>query len=144
MALSRRPLRSINRTLVEIKEPFIFDPPKKVYPLQFKFFKVEITASDKLDDIRIFFKPNIPENVKVMVFASYQMKMGMNSTKKHFYRKIAVIDSTFKSGSSLLEHYMYAYQDYRFSTAKIAFRFVPVSKLSGLRSIPIELIQTAI
>ena len=133
--------RKINRNLIEINEPVTLDAPKKTYPKQFKSIDVEISASQKLENIRIFFKPAIPQNTKFIIYASPQMAYGRFSTKKSFYRKIAVIDSTFHSGYSILNEYMSAYKDSPYGTFKIAFRFRPVSKISGLDADKVSFIR---
>ena len=133
--------KKVNRNLIEIGEPPIFDAPKKVYPKQFNYVDVDIYAVDKIDDLILNFKPAIHKDTKIIISASSSQNYGRNSPKKHIYKQIAVIDSNFKSGSSFLEAYLSVYKDNRKDTFKIAFSFRPVSRISGLSVPPVSFMQ---
>jgi hypothetical protein len=133
--------RKINRNRWEVNEPFIFNPPKKIYPNQFTSIDFEIIASDKIDDLKVYFKPKIEKGTKIMVFVSRMLKYGENSSKKSFYKKIGWIDSNFKSGDSILDKYLSVYKLNTRNTFKLAFKFKPVSIISGLSLDPISFIR---
>ena len=132
--------RTVNRNLIEINEPITMTPPPKVYPELIDSLIVKITASSTLEDIQVFINTSIPQNTKYIIFASPNMSLGRNSTKKHFYKEIAVIDSSFISGTSFLKEYISAGLNFMPPTFKIAFRYRAVSTISGLSSTPREFI----
>lgn len=148
--------KKLNRNLVEIKEQPILIAPEKHLPLQFASVTTLITVTDMqtyqygvfydnnphtLEDIKVIFEPAIPEDNKVIVYASPMLKYGINSTKKHFYKIIAVIDSEFISGTSILPFYLKAYPNYLSGTFKIAFGFKHISRISGFPASTIQFIQ---
>ena len=133
--------KKVNRNLIEIGEPPIFDAPKKVYPKQFRTVDVDIYAVDKIDDLILHFTPAIHKDTKIIISASSSQNPGRNSPKKHVYKQIVVIDSNFKTGSSFLEAYLSVYKRNVKDTFRIAFSFRPVSKISGLSVESVSLMQ---
>ena len=135
--------RTINRNLIEINEPTTLIPPKKVYPDPIESFSVKITASKELEDIKVFLDTPVPQNTKVIIYASPEMGLGQNSTKKSFYKKVKVIDSTFLSGTSILNEYLALNILCPPHTFKFAFKFRAVSTISGLSEAPFSFIERA-
>ena len=131
-----------NRSLIEINQPVILDPPKNTNVQNFDTIDADIIVSGDLWDIKLHFKPLIKKNTKVIVFATAFLKPGVNSPKSNKYKEIAVLDSTFINGSSILEYYNKVFLYQSFKSFKIAFKFKPVSTLSGFRSPEIQLIES--
>ncbi len=125
--------KQVNRELVEINEPIIFKTPKKVFPKTIITPKFEILGDKKLDDIRLFFKHPIHKDTKYVIFATPMLKPGINSPKPSWYRKFAVIDSTFISGYSLLNEYLEVFKHTVSNSQRIGFKIKPVSILSGFK-----------
>ena len=131
--------KQVNNNLVGINEPHLLSPPKKVYPKEFESIEVKIisrtTNNDQLstnllEDIRVFFKPSVHKDTKVVVYATGILKGGVNKPKDSKYRRIAIMDSAFISGISLLSSYLSVFQVDNKYPVKIAFRFKPVSRIS--------------
>ena len=148
--------KSVNRNLIEINEPVLFDAPKMIYPKALKTIDVEIIerttnsphasggqiTTNYLDDIKLHFKPEIGKNVKYRVFATHMLRRTVYFVKPCWYRKIGVIDSNFISGSSILNEYNSIFKDIDIGTNRFGFLFIPTSTISGLTSTPIELLST--
>jgi hypothetical protein len=122
--------KQLNRQLVEINEPVIFTAPKKVFPKIIVSPEFEILGDKKLEDIRLFFKFPVHKDTKYIIFATPMLKSGINSPKPSWYRKIAVIDSAFLSGYSLLNEYLAVFITFG-NTHRIGFKIKPVSIISG-------------
>jgi hypothetical protein len=132
--------KMIARNMVEINEPVIYDAPEQVYPIPFKTVQVELIGSDTLEDIKLHFEPAISKNVKYKVFATAMLKRSLFFVKPCWYRKVAVIDSAFLSGSSVFKEYYAVFQNYGLEISRIDFKFIPVSTVSGLVSSEIEVL----
>lgn len=123
-----------NRSLLEISQPIILDPPKNTKVQALNSIDVDILISGNYYDIKLLIKPALNKNTKLLVFATAFIKPGINTPKSNKYKEIAVLDSTFISGSSILDYYnkVFLYQNY--NSFKIAFRFKAVSSISGFCS----------
>jgi hypothetical protein len=124
--------KQVNRQLVEINEPVILKAPKKVFPKDLIKPEFEIIKDGTLKDIRLHFNKPIHKDTKYIIFATPLMKYGRNSPKDSWFRTIAIIDSTFFSGYSLLNEYLTVFQFLMHDYYRISFRIKPVSKISGL------------
>ena len=86
-------------------------------------------------DIRLFFKPAISKNTRIIIFATRSLSNSLNYFRNNHFKKIGYIDSSFKSGDSIFSMYMSLpffkvnFKDN--SSFQIAFRLKPVSSLSG-------------
>ena len=143
--------KSVARNLIEINEPVIFDAPKKVYPKTLDNIDVEVIvrttnneqrSTTSLEDIKLHFDPAIDKNVKYKIFATPMLRRTMYFVKPCWYRKIAVIDSGFQSGSSIFNEYNSIFKGIDLGTYKFGFLFIPTSTISGFTASPIEILTT--
>ena len=155
----------INSNRLEINEPIILEPPQKVYPENFTSINVNIIHNSLLNtqyplpdtqnvlpdtqysipdtnDIRLSFDPEIHKDTKFIIYATSDLRPGVNSIKPCWYKKIAVIDSTFLSGFSIVNEYKAVFKFLSLKSNRIAFFFRPVSAMSGF-SLPGIEVKTA-
>jgi hypothetical protein len=122
-----------NSNLSEVGLPISFDPPEKFSVQSFKSFKVQIISDNDNSDILLFFKPAIAKDTRIMIFATKDLRNSINFYRQSRFKLIGFIDSSFKSGDSILSLYRsipnFNYKFY--DNFKIAFHFKPVSCSSG-------------
>jgi hypothetical protein len=134
----------VNRNLLEIGEPFLLNPPRKIYPEPLSNPDAELFANDKepitINDIKVYFDKPISKNTKYIIYATAHLRPGINVPKPGWYRKIKVIDSGFKSGSSIFYDYLSVFKKSIDGTFRIALLFKPVSRISGFDIEPDDMI----
>ena len=122
--------------------PILLAPPKTLSVQSFSSFKFEIITDNDNLDIRLFFKPAISENTRIIIFATTTLSNGVTYYRKNRFKKIGYIDSGFKSGDSIFSMYMSIPIFKTFfdpnNSFQIAFRLKPVSSLSGFSKDLIE------
>ena len=123
--------KHVNRYLFEINEPVIFVAPKKVLPKLIESPEIDLKVSERLDDLCLFFKKPIHKDTKYIIYATHPVNNGRNSPKDSWFKKFAVIDSTFLSGYSLINEYLAVHQSNIYPYYRIFFRIKPVSRISG-------------
>jgi hypothetical protein len=121
----------VNCNLLEINMPVILSPPEKVYPQQIESVDAEIFSVNGIDDIKLSFNPQIHNSTKIIVYSTYPLKPGVFKVKPCWYKKIAVLDSSFISGSSIIKDYKTVFPHYSLKSARIGILFRPVSAISG-------------
>jgi hypothetical protein len=133
--------RQVNRTRLEINEPVSLSAPDKIFPKMILIPRFDVFASKKLIDIRLRFKSAIPENTKIIVYATPMLKFGRNSPKPSQFRTIAILDFTFLSGFSLINEYLSVFPTDSVKSFRIAFKIKPVSCISGLSAPEFAVLQ---
>ena len=131
---------AFNFNLHEVGLPLMLDPPKKLSVQSFTSFKFEIIADNDDNDILLYFKPAINKDTRIMIFASSALRNSIFFFRDNRFKKIGYIDSSFKSGDSILSLYrsIPAF-NYDFAGSfKIAFRLKSVSCSSGFSGDMIE------
>jgi len=124
--------KTINRNLLEVGASPMLNPPKKIFPKIIEEVDIDIIINKKKVDIFLFFKPHIEKNSCIIVYATKPLTPGVNSPKPSLYKKIAVLDSSFISGNSVIKEYCKCFLINNFNFLKIGFRLKPISLLSGL------------
>lgn len=122
-----------NRFLLEIDEKIKLDAPKTHYVQNFKSCSVDIITEDNIiKDIRLFIKPSILKNTKLLIYATQPLKRGASRPDNKDFHKIGYLDSTFMSGGSILYLYNSLYSSYKLFINQIAFRFKPINLNTGI------------
>ena len=140
--LGREMFQRFNRNLIEIEENIQLEPPQNLKVQLFKTFSVELTqVGDEISDMKLFIKPRIEENTKILIFATYRIKSGRLYINPDKYKIIGYVDSDFVSGNSILPLYQSVYVSPKAEYFKIGFHIKPVNKLTGIPSKIIEYIS---
>ena len=131
-----------NFNFSELGLPLMFDPPKKLSVQSFNSFKIEIFTDNDNNDIRLFFKPAISEDTRIMIFATKFLSNSLSYFRDSLFKKIGYIDSGFKSGDSIISLYKSIpyFNCVLDGSFQIAFRLKPVSCSSGFSK---DLIKTS-
>ena len=114
----------LNKNLYEAGAPFMLDFPSGNLqaPQNFTHFEVQIVNTPSGIDFIMFFEPAISSNIKLSLFATAPVKNCESyGTTKRF--KIAVLDSSFLSGSSIKELYWKKYSQLPDTMSKIFFEY---------------------
>ncbi len=130
-----------NFNLKAIGIPIILDPPKIKTLQNISQFKLNISANnDGLESINLFFKPELNNDTRILIFATDYLKNCIFYFKDNKFRKIGYIDNTFKSGDSILSLYksVFNYKATMPKNFKIAFRFKVISAILGISAPVVE------
>ena len=124
---------SCNSNLRNVGLPVIFEAPHNIPPQSFSSFTIESSAENKLLKLNLFIEPEIQKDTRILIFATDHLKYSKRKFKNSWFRLIGYIDSTFKSGDSISSLYVTRFNNLSpVRDTKIAFRFRPVSVISGL------------
>ena len=127
----------LNRNLYEINEPIMRDCPSflNYEPQDFSSFEVRMVDTHSGKDLLLFLFPAINNNTKIKLFASKDVKTSEMYGTHRLY-KIAVLDSTFVSGSSIKDYYTEKYVNLPASNGKAFFDIRSTNINSGFTSLP--------
>ncbi len=130
-----------NFNLKSIGLPVNLDPPKNKSVQNIGQFKFTAFAENRnLEYIDFFFKPELDGDTRILIFATNFLKNSIFYFKDTWFRQIGYIDSSFKSGDSILKLYnsVFLTNTITPSNFKIAFRFKVISAISGISTPIIE------
>jgi hypothetical protein len=126
---------SCNSNLKEVGLPVILEAPHNIPPQSFSSFTIESSVENNLLNLNLFIEPEIEKDTRILIFATKHLKYGKRKFNDSWFRVIGYIDSTFKSGDSISSLYLNRINDLTpVTNTKIAFRFKPVSAISGMAS----------
>ncbi len=127
----------LNKNLSEVGEPLITDFPdiKYLQPQNISSFSVKMVNSNSGNDILLFFNPAINNKTKLSLFATMPLKLSLSYSTSHAY-KIAVLDSSFISGSSIKDFYLHKHKQLPDSMSKVFFEIKSANINSGFTSVP--------
>ena len=125
---------SCNSNLKEVGLPVIFDAPANIPPQTFDSFTLETSADNWILKLNLFIKPEIKEDTRILIFATDFLRNSKYYFKDTWFRVIGYINSSFKSGDSIVSIYQSRFENVLSTDYKIAFRLKPVSAISGISS----------
>ena len=132
MKTGRSFFNHVNRNLQEIEEPQIATAPDRIRPQFILDFGFEFVKKGKKKDIIVKFDPKIDDNTKIIIYATNSLMRGQHFVDNGWYKKIAVIDSEFMSGNSILAQYLRVFNDIEENMYKIQFKYREIHKKTGL------------
>jgi hypothetical protein len=132
----------LNRNLQEINEAMITTPPVMEPAQSFNTFSVDIDETPGSEDIKMSFDPAISTDTKVIVYATPILNRGAVSISPRWYRKIAVLDNTFLTGSSIKADYLSIFKTMPATGQRVGFKMKSVAKSSGKPEYPLEYVAT--
>ena len=100
----------LNRNLHEVKEPLMKDCPSSsnIQPQPVKSFRVEMVNTPSGIDLLLFINPSIKNKTKIILSATKPVRNSEQYGTHNTY-KIAVLDNSFTSGSSIKDFYLKKY-----------------------------------
>jgi len=128
----------LNKNLYEVGEPVLKDFPlgAKIDPQIFDLFSVTLVDTPTGKDMLLFLEPAINSNSKLSLFATMPVKSSeLYGTRRRY--KIAVLDSSFVSGSSIKDLYYNKFGQLPWSATKAFFEYKVTSLVNGFSSNPI-------
>ena len=127
----------LNKNLYEVGAPLMLDFPtgNLEEPQNFHHFEVQMVNTIPGIDLLMFIDPAINNNTKLSLFATLPVNNSESygSSKR---LKIAVLDSSFISGTSIKDLYWNKYFQFPGSTTKVFFEIKSVSLQSAFASVP--------
>jgi hypothetical protein len=129
---------SINRNLIEIGEPIKLRAPVYAYPQLMFLAKFEMVLKGKKLYIQVHLLNKIEEDTKVIVQATPSLINPSESVNPRLYRSITVLDSKFKSGSSIKKEYLKVFGKIGGVGEEFSFRYITVNKNSGVKGYPLS------
>lgn len=133
----------LKRNLQEIGEPLTNKVPLITSGAQFiPNFMVEIKKNKKKPNLKLYMGDNIDTNNKLIIYATHSVPGGICRAKDSWYRKISVLDSSFKQGNYITTDYLNVFKSIDTEAMSIFFKFKTVDKRSGMASNPILSIFT--
>jgi hypothetical protein len=130
---------AVNMKRIEIGEPVIISIPHFNSTQVFNKIKIEIIKVKNRKDLILEFSPEIKENIKLVVTATRGLKDNLLHIPVVEYKKIAILDSSFKSGDSLRENYLRVHDRMPEAGKKISFNVTSVNKECGADSMPFKI-----
>ena len=121
----------LNRNLQEIDVALIEIPPVMSPVQSFEDFQADIVVTPGAEDITINFSPAIDAETKVIIYATPTLNRGAVYISPRWYRKVAVLDSTFLTSDSIKDEYISVFKTLPGAGQRAAFKFKAVSKLTG-------------
>ena len=127
----------LNKNLYEVGAPLMLDFPSGNLeePQNFTQFEVQMVNTPSGKDLLMFIDPAINNNTKLSLFAT----MPVNNSESYGSSKrlkIAVLDSSFHSGSSIKDLYWNKYNQLPGTTTKVFFEIKSVNLQSAFASVP--------
>ena len=127
---------TLNRNRQEIGEAIIRTAPVITSALYIGLVEISITDGKNGKDMVMSILPEIDAETKVIIYATAPVRNSILSPNINDYKKIHVIDSTFKSGDSIIEPYLNKYKVMPKEGEKIVFLVKPVNKNCGTVNVP--------
>ncbi len=129
----------MNRNLYEVNEPILenFHPDRFSQPQIFTSFKVRLIDTPTDKDLQLIIYPPINSTTKIKLSATMPLKVT-ELYGTHKTRKIAVLDSSFVSGSSIKDYYLNKYPTLPESNSKAFFDIKSTNINSGISTTPIS------
>jgi hypothetical protein len=127
----------LNKNLYEVGASLMLDFPSGNLedPQNFNQFEVQMVNSPSDIDLLMFIEPAIDSNTKLSIFATMPVNNSESyGTSKRL--KIAVLDSSFVSGSSIKDLYWQKYFQFPGKTTKVFFEIKSVNLQSAFASVP--------
>jgi hypothetical protein len=126
----------LNRNLYEIGIPINLDVPvgSGNNALEVGSFSVNMIDNTSGKDYLLFFDPPIDSRNKLIVYATKSIKVT-EQYMTHVPFKIAVLDSTFLSGSSIKDYFLRKYKSLPDSGSKVFFKIKFTNISSGFTSV---------
>ena len=127
----------LNRNLYEVNEPLLEDFPAHqiISPQTFESYEVKMVDTPAGKDLLLYIYPAIEPKTKIKLFATKDIKVSeMYGTHKLY--KIAVLDSTFVSGSNIKQYYIKKYNKLPGLDGKAFFDYTSVNINSGFTTLP--------
>ncbi len=122
----------INLNLYEIGEPPACDVPHYGEAQKWNDFIFEFISEGKKQDMILHTGTEIEKDSKFILSATHSIKMGHRRLDKSWFKKIDVIDSNFKTGTSILAQYLRIFKKIDKDMYKIAFKYRAVNRISGM------------
>lgn len=122
---------AVNMKRIEIGEPVIISIPSFKSAQAFNKINIEIIKVKNRKDLILEFSPEINENTKLVVKATRGLKDNLLHIPVVEYKKIALLDSSFKSGDSLREYYLSVHERMPEAGKKISFTLTSVNRECG-------------
>ncbi len=107
-------------------------------------FRVELNRYRGKPGLKLFFKPDIDKETKLIVYGTPCLPGGRSKPKTSDYRKITVLDNNFKSGTYITKAYLNIFKEIDEEMMSIHFKFKTVNKISGVASNPETTVFTLI
>jgi hypothetical protein len=133
----------LNRNLQEINEAIITTPPAMDPVESFDTFSVNILTTPGSEDIKASLSPAIDANTKVIIYATPVINQAAVYINPNWFRKVAVLDSTFVSGSTIKTEYLSVFKVMPTTGQRVAFKMKAVAKASGKDQYPLSDVATA-
>ena len=127
----------LNRNLYEVNVPILKDFPahQNTPPQTFESYEIQMINTSAGKDLLLYISPAIESKTKIKLFATKDIKVSeMYGTHKLY--KIAVLDSSFISGSSIKQYYIKKYNKLPSLGGKSFFDYVSVNINSGFTTLP--------
>ncbi len=129
----------INKSLYEVGEPVLkgFPLNSKISLQTFDQFSVKMDNTPSGNDLFLFIDPAIDSNTKLSIFATMPLKPSeLYGTSRRY--KIAVLDSSFVSGSSIKDYYINKFGLLPDSSSKAFFEYKATNLINGFSSLSIS------
>ena len=130
---------AVNMKRLEIGEPVIISLPNFKSAQAFNKIKIEIIKDKNRKDIILTFSPEIQEDIKLVVKATRGLKENLLHIPAVENKKIAILDSSFKSGDSLREYYLGVHERMPEAGKKISFNVTSVNRECGADNMPVKI-----
>jgi len=129
----------LNKSLYEVGEPVLKDFPSinNIVQQTFDLFSVKIINTPSGKDLLLFINPDINSDTKLSIFATMPVKPSELYGNRRTY-KIAVLDGSFTSGSSIKDFYINKFGLLPDSASKAFFEYKATNLVNGFSSLPIS------
>jgi hypothetical protein len=122
---------SVNRKRLEIGMPIIKTIPKFSSTQGFVIIRAELVTKGDEKDILLIFNPGIEDCTLFKIMASSGVKENLTFIHPNLCKTIGMLDSSFKSGDSILQLYLDAFKQLPEPGLKIGFEIEPINKDCG-------------
>ena len=122
---------AVNMKRIEIGEPVILSIPHFENAQLFERIDIELVNKRNKKELVLNFSPVIKENTKLIITATGGVKENLLKIDAAEYKKIAILDSSFKSGRTLSKQYLELYKDFPEEGLKIGFKVSSVNRECG-------------
>lgn len=127
---------AVNMKRIETGEPLILSKPDFGNAQMFDKIKIDIVSVNNKRDIILDIFPEIEENTKLIIRATEGVQDNILSIHASEYKKICILDSGFRSGSSIKEFYLSVHKTMPGKDKKIVFLVTSVNRDCGSSSNP--------
>jgi hypothetical protein len=134
---------SVNRNLQEIDEEIINEVPVFKEAQFIKSADAKIIKTGRKRDIKLYIGNGINEENKVVVYATKPITKDSDLSNYRKYRKIKVLDSSFRQGKSVMKEYQQVLKVTPEEGDMIGIRLRAVNIECGVRSHIYQIISTA-